>query len=188
MFRVIIKPPTVIFFLLLAITDGGLYFFIPLCAALFHEAGHLTAMFALKYPVDSVEITVFGADIRTHVTGGHVLSDIAVYAAGACGNLLSCTVVYAIFGNCETAEMFCACSLLLAAINLLPIKSLDGGCVFESAAKLIFPCYGERISSTVSLLTLAMLWLVSVWMLLVFDASISLLLFCGYLFASIYLK
>ncbi len=185
--RIIIKPPTVVFFVLLLLADGASRLFIPFCAALFHEAGHLIAMFALGYSVDKIEITVFGADIRLPCGSTRGIRDIAVYAAGGTANLLSAAVTV-FFSQNEAARMFGACSVVLAALNFLPIKNLDGGCIVRTAAEMLFPNAYLKVTETVFAATLLGLWLVSVWLLIAFDGNISLLLFCCYLFATVYLK
>ncbi len=185
--RIRISPYTVVFALALILLDRSFFSLIPLAAALCHELGHISVIYALGTDVGEVEITVFGAEIRSSMGNSSHYRNIAVYAAGGISNLLSALVVYS-FSDSLWAEFFVGCSVALALFNFLPIHTLDGGCIAEELLSLSFPCHCEQISAVISTVSLATLWLFSVFLLLVACGNISLLLFCGYMFYSLYLR
>lgn len=186
--RLIINPAAVIFFILLILLDRSILSLLPLAAALCHELGHLAVMLMLGVPVHQVELTVFGAEIRTSHMNVSPAGAAAIYAAGAGANLLSAAGVMCIRPTTIEAEFFALCSISLAVLNLLPIRTLDGGCILEIAISRIAPFHMTAIVDVISSAALFFLWLAAVYLLLVCSGNLSLMLFCLYLFVTIYLK
>ena len=185
--KIRIRPPTVLFFALLILLDRSALSLIPIAAALCHELGHIIVMRAVKMDVYEVEITMFGAEIRTPTYRGGEFARAAVYAAGGAANIISAAIVWALGKGSVYAEFFVACSLALAFVNLLPIRSLDGGCILASLLAHLAPYHEHSIVSAVSAVTLSLLWLAAVYILLVCEGNLSLLVFCMYLFAEVFL-
>ena len=73
-------------------------------------------------PVDRINICVAGAEIRGRHTGAGKTAMTAVYLAGPLVNLISGAVSAA-----AGWDIFALCSFALAAVNLLPVRTLDGG-------------------------------------------------------------
>ncbi len=176
-----------LFFVLLIILDRSALSLIALVAALCHELGHLVVMRAVKMDVREVEITMFGAEIRAPVYCESELARAAVFAAGGAANVISAAIVAGNGIENTYADFFVACSLSLAFVNLLPIRSLDGGCMLEALLAQLAPNVAHKIVSAVSAVTLALLWLAAVYLLLVCGGNLSLMLFCMYLFAQLFL-
>jgi hypothetical protein len=80
-------------------------------------------------------------------------------------------------------------SLLLGTINLLPLAPLDGGRILSA---LLTPVCGSEvcrvISDFCSLILLALLWVLSLYIFFYSGINCMLLLFCSYLFSYIVLK
>ncbi len=186
--RLIINPATVIFFSLLILIDKSALSLLPLAAALCHELGHLAVMLMLGVPVQQVELTVFGADIRTAHMRVNPAAAAAIYAAGAGANFLSAAVVLCIHPTTIEAEFFALCSISLALLNLLPIRTLDGGCILEIVVSRIAPTHMGVIIDAISSVALFFLWITVVYLILVCGGNLSLMLFCLYLFVTLYLK
>lgn len=185
--RIRISAYTAIFAVTLILLDRSFLSLVPIAAALCHELGHIAVIYAAGTDVNEIEITLFGAEIRSGIGSHSPFRSIAVYGAGGAANLLSAWVVSA-FSDSIRAEFFVGCSVALALFNFLPIRTLDGGCIAEELLTLAFPWCGERIFSTVSTLTLVLLWLFSVFLLLVAGGNVSLLLFCVYMFYCLYFR
>lgn len=185
--RVRISAYTAVFVPALLLLDRSFMSFAPLVSALCHELGHIAVIYATGTDVNEVEITLFGAEIRSGMGGASPFCSIAVYAAGGIANLLSALAV-SIISDSVWAEFFVGCSVALAIFNFLPIRTLDGGCIAEELLFLTFPQHGEVILSVLSGVTLAALWLFAVFLILVADGNISLLLFCVYMFYTLYFR
>ena len=147
--RIIIRPATVIFFILLLAFDRSTLSLLPLAAALCHEIGHLVVMLMLGVTVHQIELTVFGAEIRTSHMDVSPAGAVAVYAAGAVTNLFSAAVTY-IFPVSFRSDFFAVCSMALAFVNLLPIRTLDGGCILEIIVSRLAPSHMTVIVSVIS--------------------------------------
>ncbi len=186
--RIKIQAPTAVFFILLAVLEGGLLSLIPFLAALCHEFGHLLTMMLFRVPVREIEITLFGAEIRITSSISSVFARIFIYFAGAAANIITGISTILIWCDSYYALFFCACSLTLAAVNLIPIRTLDGGCILEAVVYSLFPRYASVILDIISCISLVFLWLTAVYLMLCFGSNISLMLFCMYMFVSLYLR
>lgn len=178
-----IKFSTVVFAALFLFLDASEFTVSVLAAAAVHEAGHLIAMYLSGIHPKSITVYPFGVDI----TAGHSLSsyrtDIFVAAAGCAVNLLLTAVFFAVLPT------FALCCAVLAILNLLPIKSLDGGRIVECV--LLMHKDEEqtaRIVYTVSFIFIVILWMISIYLLLFAPFNPTLFFLCVYLFALIFLK
>lgn len=111
-----------------------------LVSCLLHEAGHILIMFVEGKPPCAV--TFYGGGI--HISDGGSSSFFA--AAGGCMTNLLLFAVFAMI-PLEAAERFAAVNLLLAAVNLIPIGTLDGRLITERAAlKILSPEKAIRVT------------------------------------------
>ena len=186
--KIRIHPSSVIFAAVLVLLEGSVLCLVPFAAALCHELGHLTVMRMLACRTDTFELTLFGAQISTSLWNVSTPALVAVYAAGFAANLISAAGAVLVFGHTAASELFVACSLSLAVINMLPIRSLDGGCIAEALLYKISPLHAHTVLPVISAVTLVLLWLAAVYLILLFNSNISLLLFCIYLFATLFLR
>lgn len=175
-----VSLPAVLAFAFWALAEGSAAAIVPITAALLHEAGHLLAMSLCGVPVDRINICVAGAEIRGRHTGAGKTAMTAVYLAGPLVNL--------IFGAASAAagwDIFALCSFALAAVNLLPVRTLDGG----NALSVLLSdfSWGERFVSVMSAVSVFLLWLVSVCLLFLSDGNLSLLAFVVCVFTELYL-
>ena len=186
--RIKIGAPTLIFVILLLLLDKSLLSVLALAAALVHELGHLVTMMLLCAKVSEIEITFFGAEIHTHCVSQTPLKSIAIFASGAVANILSAVIVYTLPNATFEVLFFAGASISLAAVNLLPIRTLDGGCILEAALVPVIPQKAPLILDIISALTLGILWLTAVYLLLIANGNLSLMLFCIYLFVTLFFE
>lgn len=175
-----------VFVTLLILLDKSLLSLLALGAALTHELGHIITMLILGTRVSEIEITFFGAEIRTGAASQGTLKSIAIFASGAAANILSAVIVYALPSAPFEALFFAGASASLAAVNLLPIRTLDGGCILEAMLVPVMPKNAPLILDIISALTLGILWLTAVYLLLIANGNLSLMLFCMYLFVTLF--
>ena len=180
--KIKISLPTIIFVGLIVFLDRSHLSLIAFFAAIIHELGHLAAMRLLGAKVREIEITFFGAEIRTPSPTKGTLRSIIIFASGAAANILSAIIAYSFPNQTPELSFFAGASLSLAVINLLPIRTLDGGSILEATLMEAIPNHAVLIIDIISSLTLAILWLTAVYLLLVFGGNLSLMLFCMYLF------
>ena len=182
-----IHPSTLFLLLSLIILDRTALSLIPILAAAIHELGHLAVMSLLGVHIGEIEITLLGADIKALPYNLGDFGRISVLSAGALGNFLTAASA-ALFFNGNCALFFSACSVFLGLFNLLPIKTLDGGCIAEVICRRLFPYRCEAVTSALSACSLFILWAFAVYLILNFGGNISLLLFCIYMFATLYMR
>ena len=181
--KINIKFSTVLFAALFLFLDTA-KIAVPLFAAsAVHEAGHIAAMYLCGIRPTTFTVYPFGVDINTGDTLSSYRSDILVATAGCAINLLLAAVTFTFI------PAFAMCCTVLAVLNILPIKSLDGGRIVECALLLRM---GEdeaaRVVYVLSFLFIVMLWIISVYLLFYAPFNPTLFFMCVYLFASIFLK
>ena len=168
------------------------YAIIPLGVAIIHELGHMICAKMRKVRLESLDIGIFGARINLDPAIYSYDDEIAVCIGGPAINLISADVaaivarLFSIHG--EGVYFFIFSSLSLAIINLLPIKSFDGGRIlFALLAKRLSLSVAERIINVSSFVSLFVIWALSLYLLLRTSASLSLFIFSVSVFATIFI-
>ena len=149
--------------------------------------GALAAMLLFGIPVREIDITPLGAVIRTAPAAPNACRDAIVHLAGPAVNLL-CAAWLLLPGCTPAMQIFAISSLALALFNLLPIRSLDGGCAAAILLAFIAPTHAQIIGELLSAASLAALWLTAGYLLLLCGGNLSLFVICVFLFAELYLK
>lgn len=111
-----------------------------ICAAAFHECGHLLLLFALRDMPQAIRFGVYGIRIeRAQTTRLSYRQELAVYAAGPAANLLLAGCLLPFCGTLPRLYRAARVNLLLAGFNLLPFSPLDGGGILYAALCLRMP-------------------------------------------------
>ena len=150
-----------------------------------HEMGHILAARLCGVRMRALRVDLFGA--RLHLAG--MMSyrrEATVAAAGPLFNLLTAAILLSgAKGNVASylagdggGSILALSSLALAAINLLPVRSLDGGRILRCT---LAPLIGERAADSLLTLGTALclggLWAFSVYALLRVGEMLSLFAF-----------
>lgn len=152
---------------------GPRYVFSILAASALHEAGHLAAIYTLKERVSCITLRPFGAVIERAGNRSTYTGDALISISGPIVNLIS-FLICSHFGN---FGYFASASLMLALVNLLPARPLDGYSALSAMLlSRISPVRAEKICKAFSLTVLAVIWTFSVYMLLYANFNVSLLL------------
>lgn len=172
-----VTPAVLITVALMLIFDPERICLLTLLAAFFHELGHLAVARLLGIPLHALRFGFLGARIDVR---GRILSygeEWLLCAAGPVCSLLGSALAAILWGVSPNARIFSCASLVLGMLNLLPIKSFDGGRMTECAIRFFAgDVWAERIMRPLSLLFLLLLWACSVYVLL--RAGDGLSLFC----------
>jgi stage IV sporulation protein FB len=179
-----VSPLVAVFFVGLLLTDRSLLCLSAFLAAAFHELGHLLAARLLGIPIRRLRLDLLGARMDTVGRMMTYGEEWLLSAAGPLFSLLLSGGLFFLWDVCAFTRLLSAASLLLGLLNLLPIRSFDGGSMLSVALSFFF---GEGVSDYVlrltSFLTLFLLWAVSVYFLLLAGDGLSLFCFSMSLFS-----
>ena len=148
-------------------------------AAFTHEMGHLLAASLCDVKIKELRLDIFGAALTpTHAFSSYK-QELTVAAGGPLVN-----IIFAIFilifckGRGQFLEQFMTASFFLGGLNLLPISDFDGGRILRCSLSYLFSVNAvELLCLVASFLVLFVLWMLSVYMMLQFGASLSLFVF-----------
>ena len=172
-----IAPQVAILFLFMIVSDRSGLCLITVIAALIHECGHLIAARLLRIPLGGLRMSFLGARLEV---SGRMLSygeEWLLCAAGPFVSLCAAALVALFWKYGAWAPAFSCASLVLGLLNLLPIRTFDGGRMLES---LLSYLGGERLAGRGMILCsfffLFLLWATAVYFLL--RAGDGLSMFC----------
>ena len=170
-------------------------FIIPLiCAIILHECGHLFFALLLKIKIQSFELSIMSARIKTYGDLSYI--DELIFALGG--------PLFGLLGFLFTFKFalhnlslpifqnfifpFSVLSLCLALFNLIPLASLDGGRILKCLLCLTFSLnFAEKAIQIVSFLSLFSLWLLSVYMILKITSGLPMFVFCLIFFSKCFI-
>ena len=157
-----------------------------LLAALLHEAGHLVAAAIMKIPVKCIQIDIFGAYIRTDHPSCSYIKEAVLCLAGPVANIFSAAFLPQLLSIDD--PLFTISSAALAVINLLPIKSFDGGRALSCIMlRFLPPDAVSAVTDILSFVCIFILWSISVYFIMRVGAYLSLFVFSAALFAKMFL-
>ena len=145
-----------------------------LAAIAVHELGHLAA--AGLAGVNTFSGGICASGLRLSFDFSHVgyAAEALVHAGGSIAGVV--TALTASLLPWRAALSYSGISLTLAALNLLPLSSFDGGALLSSVlSQFLMPDTAWRVCRVISALTLAVLWIAALWVELRIGANMVLL-------------
>lgn len=188
-----IRVSTVLPIIILALLwmDFSAYsFFVLFCAAT-HEVGHVIALKLCGAEIYGITLLPFGAVIRSDAESLPYKKEMCVALSGPFFNILLSILfllLYIVTGH-EHLLFLIVCNTLLAFVNLVPVKTLDGARALE--AILLEKMSYEKAQvclENVSTLAFAFLTFCSFLLLGFTGCNFSLVMFCVYIFISVYAR
>lgn len=173
-------------FLLAAVVPRA-YAFAAVSSVLLHEAGHMTAALLLGKRVTEIRLMPVGISIGLSDASSY-REEFLIAAAGPFMSLLYAGAAFFWMPR-SVGGYICSLSLSLAVLNLLPLKTLDGG---RMAGAVLSRLCGEEVSDKVlyaaTCVCLAVLWVLSLYIFFYSGVNFTLLMFCAYLFSYLIVK
>ena len=176
--------------LLFATINFSVYTIILFLCVFIHEMGHITLIKINRLKILSVEILPLGINISTDSPLTAYKTDITIALSGPFANIICSAVIFIVIkvGGYNSILFFSfLTNILYAAVNLFPVKSLDGGRVLELILKMTLP---ENLSyiifSVVSAIFFGLLSILAFFILMVTGYNFTLILLCCYLFYTIH--
>ena len=177
-------------FITLFITHS--YFAISaLIAILIHETGHIIAAKKLKIKMTLCKIDIFGASLTPASNDFSYSDEMFLCICGPALNFFTAAVALPFYFITKNTVVlyFVLASLSLGLLNLIPIKGFDGGRIFMATLCLLTDIYmAEKILSVVSFICIFILWVMSIYFLLMSGSNLSLFVFSISLFLKIFVK
>ena len=175
--RLHVSPPVAIALAVMILTDRTGVSLLTVFAAFLHECGHLAAARLLRIAPGQMRLDFLGARMEIM---GRVLSygeEWLLCAAGPLMSLVTAAGAAMLWGISMHAQIFSCASLVLGLLNLLPIRTFDGGRMLEVLLSGVFGVRtAARMMTLCSFLFLFLLWATAVYFLL--RAGDGLSLFC----------
>lgn len=193
------------------VSDSTAVIGIYILAALFHELGHLLAAKLLKIGIKEIVFSFSGVRIITDERLTSYKNEFFLALAGPFANFAVFFAVFACFqalevptaaifesaesflkGNLSPCGIFgflALSSLIQALMNLLPVKTFDGGrIVYCVIAENISEPAAERVLSVFSAFSAYILWTVALYLMLKIGAGLGIYVFAACIFASCFKK
>lgn len=169
--------PAGLFLVLFSLPRG--YAFAVVFVTLLHELGHAAAARVLGGRIEKISIMPMGISMNMSPARSY-RDEVIIAAAGPLQNIF-CMVFSRLFVCSE--EIF-AFSLLSLGVNILPIRTLDGGRIIYALVSDIFGAEaGEKAADAGSAAGLFLLWIVGIYIFFYTAENAALLIFCSYIFA-----
>ena len=147
----------------------------------------MTAALLLGKRITEIRLMPVGISIGLSAASSY-REELLIAAAGPLMNLLYLAAA-AIFMPARVASSVLAASASLAVLNLLPLKSMDGGRIADA---VLSPLLGVETSGRILYVTtcacLSVLWMLSLYVFFYSGVNFTLLLFCAYLFSYLIVK
>ena len=167
---------------------GNKYTFICIFAAVLHELGHIAAACLLDVGISEFTFGALGARLLLSDKVYSYRQEIILSAAGPISNVIFALLAYVLLDG-EKPEIFITFSLFLAILNLLPIRTFDGGRIFECILLHFLPIpLSKLIIDISSFIFIFFLWSVSIYFLLIHASTLNLFVFSASLFSSLFIS
>ncbi|MBR3996274.1 MAG: hypothetical protein IKI97_13490 [Clostridia bacterium] len=189
--RVCVSVFALMLVLIILFSVDSVFFIVAILGALLHEVAHLIAMKLCGAKIIRISIYPFGADIKADTLGLTYKEEIAVALAGPLMSLFASAVAFLFlhFGTYIYVLAFAVSNFLFFAVNILPVRGLDGGRVLFSALMIKFDVADAyRIYDYISTFAFGLLCFLSLFLLWLSGYNLSLLFICCYLFISEYAR
>ncbi|MBQ7336033.1 MAG: site-2 protease family protein [Clostridia bacterium] len=184
-----VQPLALLFLLWMLISDRSGVGVMTVLAALLHESGHMLAAKCLHIPLRHLRMDLLGARLEVC---GRMLSyseEWLLCAAGPFSSLCFAALASPLWKISSLAIAFSCASVLLGALNLLPIRTFDGGRMLECFLSMFSgPRTVRRVMLCCSFMFLFLLWAVAVYFLLRAGDGLSLFFFSMSLFSRFFEK
>lgn len=180
--RLKLPPISAICLIGFILIEPSVYLGLILLSILIHEAGHLAVMAAFGIGIEEITVLPLGINIKRKEKYISYPQEAVLSLGGAAANLL----MFFIFGE---YSFFAYTNLLYAAVNLLPIKGLDGGYALEAFLLCFFSYEStQKVLRTVSFVFCIFLWMIGTYIFLILNGNISIFALSVFLFITVIMK
>ena len=179
--KIKIRLSSIMLFASILVSENKILSLSVLICATIHELGHIVSALLLKIKIKRFEFSICGAKIIPTQSLCTYLKELILCFCGPLANFITfalCLPAVNITSNSDATSLdfftyMALFSILLGVINLLPIKSLDGGRIlFCIMAPLIGDRAGNITVKICSIVTSIIIWMFSVYLLILSPGGI----------------
>lgn len=195
--KIKIAPSSILLFFGILLSENKLLAISLFISASIHEIGHIIAALLLKIKIKRFELTACGARIITATKICSYRDEFILCLSGPAANILTFLLLLPRINlssssgidSLDIYSYIALFSIILALINLLPIKSLDGGSMLLLAFSWAFGWRVGYVSLRISTFLFALiLWMLSVYLLILSRGGIIFFSFSLCMFIKIFEK
>lgn len=153
-----------------------------ICAAVFHECAHLLVLLCLRDVPQKLRFGVCGIRLeRAKTVRLSYGQELLIAAAGPAANLLLAAVLLPLCRSAPRLRHGVRVNLMLAFLNLLPIRPLDGGeMLFALLCRSRLPAQADRLCKKIAACTGIPSAAIGIWCFFTGRQNYSLLLWASY--------
>ena len=174
------------------IINFSIYFPISVLCILTHEIGHVLVLKLNRQKIAAVDIMPIGINITASGRLSSYGQDIMAALGGPMLNIIHAAVLLGVinlFGFSEELMFSAVLNMAYAALNLFPVRSLDGGRVCSLGLRYFMSdTRAYLVSGVISGIFLGILGIAAFFILVATQYNFTLVLIFGYLFYSIYMR
>ena len=180
--KIYVSPLFLLWITALLIIDKTGQIGIMLLSCLCHKLGHIAVMFAVGGSPAEISFFPFSVDIKKGNADLSLFGELAIHIAGIATNFVVgfLSILSFLRWNSDSLFVFSASNISVGLFNLLPIEGLDGGNFLYQLMWGINYKNTDRLCKAVSAVTVAVLFALSVFLIIRFYNP-ALLLFCIYI-------
>lgn len=176
--------------LLFVLINFSVYILVLFSCIFIHEMGHIIFIKINRFNILNIEILPFGIDISTDNKLTSYKTDILISLSGPAMNIIAAFIIFLIIklnGYVSILFFTFMTNLIYAAVNLFPVKSLDGGTAVRNIFNMFLPEHlAQIIFSAISAVFLGILSFLAFFVLMITGYNFTLILLCCYLFYTIH--
>lgn len=156
--------------------SGSPHPYMLIIAYLIHELGHLFFAFLVGAKIEKFKLSTLHLSLSYDCSKITYGKEILVCLGGIIFNLITAGIIWLIPAFCgEACQFFVICNLSLALMNLYPVSILDGAGALKALMLIkLRQDLAEKISNTVSIIAVFVMWLLSIYLQLAFSSNLSL--------------
>ncbi len=160
-----------------------------LCSVVFHEAGHLAAMYICGCAPS--EIRLIPGLVQICMPAVSLRHEAFILVCGPLVNLLLFSLLFIncyVFSNIWFLD-FSVINLIYGVFNMLPVKGVDGGSLLHIFLSRIFGTIkADRVLNTITVIAAVLVFLGAVFLTVKGNANYSAYIMAVYLILSVFLK
>lgn len=159
-----------------------------IAAVVLHELGHIGMARLCHISLSELKLGIFGAGLTPTVIPSYG-KEILLCLGGPLVNVVTFPILFMakLYHASPFLELLATASLALGIFNLLPIEDFDGGRMLKALISLLLsPSFAERAVRFFSFCITAVLWSLSLYLLLRTSNSLSLFVFSLFLFIKLF--